>query len=93
MNKMIKDFESHNISLQDFFNPGIIASYALDNPEHFEGLLSDYRQITSDILDSRQGPTRDALIFMAGVLKQAINIVEVNLGVRGELPGVGEQRG
>ena len=88
MFKIDKDLMLNKISFEDFQNPGIIASYALEDPKYFAELLKCYRELNIDIPDEPQGLIRDELIFMAGIFRDAINIVEVNLGVRGESPHV-----
>ena len=67
---------THNIT-----NPGVLASFALEDPQFFECIVGDYRDLILAVLEKPQSEQIEQYIFMQGVFKKAIELVQYKLGI------------
>ena len=88
MNKMIKDFHALKITYVDLVDPDVLAAYALDDPDIRQWLLDSLLEVTRQLEYATTAMRRHNIYYIARVFKEAIDIIDVNLQVRGLLPAV-----
>ena len=88
MNKMIEDFLTHKITYADLVDPDVLAGYALDDPDIRQWLLNSLLELTNQLAYATTDMRRHNIYYVARIYKEAIDIIDVNLQVRGLLPAV-----
>lgn len=74
-------------------DPKYIAEDALKDKERYKIILTSFREVIDEILDSKMGLHRDNLMTIARSYKEVLDIIEFNLRIRDESTGVIKQGG